>query len=84
MADNDTPTHKLHAMGGLNVPDRLERIEILLEALVARLALGDTTLATISLRLRALEIVVYGACGLGLMAIAYAILSVVVPRGGGP
>lgn len=80
--ESDTPTHKLHTQGGLNVNDRLERIENLLELLVTRLAQGDTSLAMISLRVRALEVIVYGACGLGLMAIAYAILHIVIPKGG--
>lgn len=81
MNDSDTPGRQLHAQGNMTSAERLERIESLLEGLIARLAVGDTSIATISLRLRALEIVVYGACGLGLMALAYALLAIVVHQG---
>ncbi len=82
--DDITPVSNARS-GGLNIDQRLVGIEELLREIrseqgnVAKeLAGGRTQFETLSLRLRALEVITYGACGLGLIALAGAVIAMVV------
>lgn len=68
-----TPTR-----GVKTLDDRLEAMEATLEHIVKTLGVGATSFATIALRVRILEIIVYGACGLGLTSIAGALIFLVI------
>lgn len=78
MTDHEHETTRVPRAGTLTIDERLEAIEKLLQSLVDKLAAGQTKFATIQLRLLALEIVVYGACGLGLMGLAGALVALVL------
>lgn len=75
MADTDTSRA---IKGSVTLEDRLDTIEALLRTLTDRIAEGNTQFATLNLRVRALEVIVYGACGLALLGIAGAIIALVV------
>ncbi len=54
------------------------------DAFADLLATGKQTFATMELRLRALEIIVYGACGMALVSVLGAALYFFVRQGGSP
>ena len=54
--------------------DALARIDAKLDQVLERLAKGDTNFATLQLRVRALEVVVYGGVGLGLVYLVNKVL----------
>lgn len=66
--DDDTPPR-----GQLTLDDRLRGIDDCLRVIMEKIE-------GIPLRVRALEFVVYGACGLGLVAIAGAIIALVLKK----
>lgn len=66
------------ARGSKTIDDRLDDIETGLGDIMKSLSVGATSFATIALRVRILEIIVYGACGLGLTAIAGALIALVL------
>lgn len=55
--------------GSLSVSDRLQSIDTKIDILLAQ---------SLPLRVRALEIVVYGGCGIGLLGMAGAIVKLVI------
>lgn len=77
MTDNNRSSDSHRALrGAVSLEDRLDAMEDKIDKLLE----GQSTTATISLRLRALEVIVYGACGLGLMAIVSALLYLVIKQ----
>ena len=61
-----------------NISQRFDSIDAKLKTIDEKLGDGKISFATILLRVRALEVVVYGACSVGLLAIAGAIITMVV------
>jgi hypothetical protein len=79
MPDDESGTDQHRALrGALTLDERLGHIETTLAKLVESLGAGATSFATLGLRVRILEIIVYGACGLGLTALAGALIALVV------
>jgi hypothetical protein len=61
-----------------------DRLEHKIDQVLERLGKGDSTFATVELRLRTLERVVFAAVSVGLLAIAMALLSLIIPPIGTP
>lgn len=78
MTDPNASTETMPAIktrrGDLSLDARLDRIEDAQEEILKRL--NDH--ASMQIRLRALEAVVYGACGLGLVSLCVALVGKVV------
>ncbi len=58
----------------MNLNDRLDDIEGVLEEIREQMTQGVKNFAVLGLRLRALEVIVYGGCGIVLVAVLSAIL----------
>lgn len=76
MADSPfCPEHK-------SLADKVDEIHVDVKAILLAISRGDTTFATIVLRLKILELVVYGGVGLVLLTVAGIVLARTI--GGGP
>jgi hypothetical protein len=90
MSDDDstdriTPPHQLRALrrhrGDITLDERLDAIEDSLEDIRDKLGNGSSTFASISLRLKMIELIVYTGCGVTLLAVLGALIYLVVKGG---
>ena len=57
-----------------SLDSRLDKLQATLDAVLSRLGCGDVSLATISVRVRILELIVYGGVALALIAMIGAVI----------
>lgn len=67
--------------GDLTLEDRLEAIEDTQQEILIKLGDGTTSFSALRLRLMALEVIVYGAAGLGLAGLVGSVLYLVLKGG---
>ena len=80
---NQVPLERTPRRGDMTLDDRLEAIETTLQDILKVQTANSTKEAQIHLRLRALEIIVYGGCAMALTAVVGALLVLVI-KGGHP
>ena len=67
--------------GDMTLDERLAAIEETQERILDKLGQGNTSFASLHLRMRALEVIVYGACGLGMVGLVGSVLYLVLKGG---
>lgn len=80
---NQVPTERTARRGDVTLDDRLDAIEQTLKDILNGQTQEAAASARNSLRLRALEVVVYGGCAMALTAVVGALLFLVI-KGGRP
>lgn len=86
--DDDTDTHTPRPLpalrrnrGDLTLEDRLDSIEETQQLILEKLSTGNATFASMLIRLRALEYIVYGAVMMALVGVAGSLLYLVLHGG---
>ncbi len=70
--------------GAVSLASRLDDIETVLEEIRDQMATGGRNFAVMGLRIRALEVIVYGGCAIVLIAVLSAILVLTIRQSPGP